>query len=474
MGGKGFRRVLLNKVSILFVIGALIMSGSSAEESDIPVGEGFGFSSMNVMPDGANGVGVWLKGTARVRLSNTLNKGVTGKLTGVGVVEAELSHDDLAQAKVIHRKLCEAARRGPTTELEPMRPPLVYSITCMENGQLKPYHGQWHELPREVAFQLTDYQSRILKNYAGQGRAILKLNVAVASVQRQRGKLFVSVRFVNSGRYPILMSRPDTWRQHRDRLDVGAIDTDDSNDWGVDLAGVPIVNGTEFPDETLTIPAGGNVTFNFIAVPDKKIKRGTYRVGALVIAGIGGDGIAATMGRVGFTSDNSKPVVVTFDRDYPSTPEELENYEAQKREAMSSQPVLPGSEFAEDGYYRAVSEFNRQRSRFVTRFHKGDVAPEAETVIDENGEPIHDRLAAWFWEADPGLPPYGTDVVCRPGKACPRSGRWFERKQLPYPMFPVTYDDSSNRVIHCRAGEKMPEIVELSSHGLSYWEWIGI
>jgi hypothetical protein len=448
------------------------MSDSFAKDSDFPVGEGFGYSSMGVMPNGANGLGVWLKGSVRVRLSNTLNEDMTGQLNGVGVVESQLSSDDLTQAKDIHRRLCEAVRRQPSTELEPMRPPLVYSVTCMESGQLKPYQGQWHELPRELAYQLSDYQYRIMKNYAGRGRAILKLDVVVADVQREQNKLAISVRFVNSGRYPLIMSTPDHWsRQGHDRLRVGGKSAGNAARWGVDLTGAPLVNKNEFTEDDITVAGGTSVLFRFLAVPDEKIERGTYNVNALVVTEISGD---PSLGRVGFTSDNSKPAVVTFDRDYPSTLEELEHYEAQKREQMSSRPVYPLSTFAENGYYRAVSDRNQQRSRFLTRFHKGEVAPEVEAVIDEQGNPIYGGLPAWIWEADLGLAPHGTSTVCYEGESCPRSGRWFARQELPHQMFPPAYDDSANWVISCKAGQVMPGSVHSSRCSQVRWEWIGI
>jgi hypothetical protein len=352
---------ILNKVSILlFCVGALVMSESSAKEHGFPVGEGFGLSSMNVMPDGANDVGVWLTGIVHVGLSNTLSEEMAGKLSGTGVVEARLSPDDLAQAKSIHSKLCEAARDKPSKDLEPMRPPMVYWVTCVENNRPKPYQGQLHELPRDLAFQFGEYQHKILKHYADQGHFIVKLDVVVADLHREHGKLLVSVRFVNGGQYPIQMSTPDKWSRQWDRLGVGAIKIGDDG-WGFELVGVPLVNQAEFPDESLIIPAHGSVSFSFLVVPDKRIKRGTYRIGALAIADIGGEGVAGTMGRVGFTSDNSKAAIVTFDRDYPSTPEELENYEAQKRETMSSKPEFHGSEFGEDDCYGAISVSNDRR-----------------------------------------------------------------------------------------------------------------
>jgi len=435
-------------------------------------GEGFGVVYHGGHGYGWNNVGIWLSGKIRIGLSDTIRD---GDISGVGIIDAQLSPDDLREAKEIHRQLCVSVDRKSVHETPMRDPSRTYDVDCLREGKVVSHQGMMDDLPEDVHSSMYSFYQRVRRMYVGLGRAVVKLDAEVVTVQRDSGKLLVSVRFLNGGRYPIKMRRPDQWStEEGNRLSVGGKSGDGSDYWGAELAGLPLVKGSETATEIITLAAGTSIMFHFLAIPNGKILRGKYDAGLLVAMDASASDVAPSLGYVDFHSDNKKHLQVTFDRDYPSTPEELENYEAYKREQMSSRPVYPRSTFSENGYYRAVSEFSRQRSRFVTRFHKGDIAPEAEGVIDENGEPIHDRLVAWFWEADPGLPPYGTDVVCRPGKACPRSGRWFERKQLPYPMFPVTYDDSSNRVIHCRAGETMPGIIELSSHGLSNWEWIGI
>jgi hypothetical protein len=315
-----------------------------------------------------------------------------------------------------------------------------------------------------------------LKNYADQGPAIVKLDVAVADIHRETDKLAISVRFVNSGRYPIRMSTPDRWsRQWSDSLRVGGKNTADATRWSVDLAALPLVNRHEFPDEIITIAAGASVSFRFLAIPDEKIKRGTYRLNAFVVTGIGGDGVAGTMGRVSFHSDRGNPATVTFDHDYPSTPGERENYEAQKRETMSSQPVYPGDLFPEDGYYRVVSD-SGQRSRFVKRFDKGGIAPEAAHMVDEREQPIHGTHPGCMWEADPVADVFAPDIRCAPGKPCPRTGRWFAHLDSDTTTWPPVFDDSLDEVIQCREGQTMPNSREAGEwiRDRLFWEWIGV
>jgi hypothetical protein len=245
------------------------------------------------------------------------------------------------------------------------------------------------------------------------------------------------------------------------------------------------VNRDEFPDDTVTVAAGASVTFRFLAVPDEKIKRGTYHLNAFVVTGMGGEHVAGTLGRVNFHSDRSKPAIVTFDHDYPSTPRERENYEAQKRKAMSAHPVLPGEQFAEHGNYRLVANA-AQRSRFVTRFSAGERAPDmadwakfvdTEPIADERGQEIRriDEGYGWVWEADPPADFMAPDLDCQPGEPCPRSGRWFARVRKDR-AWPPTHNDSLNEVIQCREGQTMPaswKVPKWASDSV-VWTWTGI
>ncbi|CAB3763600.1 hypothetical protein LMG29739_04138 [Paraburkholderia solisilvae] len=448
------------------------MQEASAEENGFPVGEGFATSSLLVLPYGGNGIGVWLSGRIYVGLSDTADS----DFSGVGLIDARLSPEDLKQANDIHRQLCKAVVEKPASDLGDAGSQFSYSVTCMRNGKLESHRGRLNELPRNLAFLLDDYRRKSLKDYANRGPAIVKLDVAALDVQREADKLAVSVKFINSGRYPIMMGSPDSWSsQWQDRLRVEGKNTDDATRWSVELAGLPLANKDEFPDENIVVAAGTSVTFRFLAVPDMKIKRGTYRMNALAVTGISGDGVVSTMGRVNFHSDHSKPATVTFDHDYPSTPEERENFEAQKREAMSSQPFYPGSTFIEEGYYRAVSD-SGQRSRFVNRFYRNDPVPEVKNMVDGHGQPLHGKHLGWTWEAEPPADVYAFETQCKPGKVCPRTGHWFARIEWDMTTYPPEYDDSLGEIIHCRQGQPMPASRKASGQVRDdvRWEWIGV
>ncbi|SAL56243.1 hypothetical protein AWB64_06213 [Caballeronia sordidicola] len=170
------------------------------------------------------------------------------------------------------------------------------------------------------------------------------------------------------------------------------------------------------------------------------------------------------MGKVDFRSDRSKPTRATFERDYPSTSQEWNEYEARHRQDMSSFPVKPGETFAEDGFYRYV--IHSQRSRFVFSGRKGEVARSYTNIVNEKGEPM-DGSPHWIWEADRAVEDH-----CSVNDPCPRDGRWTWASNYSF----RDYMGNNNRFFERRfvAGELMPEL-ELNgtlSHYL--WTWIGV
>ncbi|CAB3771507.1 hypothetical protein LMG29542_06622 [Paraburkholderia humisilvae] len=216
-------------------------------------------------------------------------------------------------------------------------------------------------------------------------------------------------------------------------------------------------------------------------MPDAKVPRGTYRLNVFVVTNARAPDVIPSLGYVDFHSDRSKPATVTFDHDYPSTPGERENYEAQKREAMSSQPVYPGEQFAETGRYRLVPNAV-QRSRFLQRFSAGELAlgmadlakfVGTANIEDERGQKIRviDEGYGWVWEADSLPDVFAPDIRCDPGEPCPRSGCWFARVKSNITFF--TYDDSLDEVIQCRAGQIMPTSRKFPACDRLRWEWIG-
>ncbi len=143
------------------------------------------------------------------------------------------------------------------------------------------------------------------------------------------------------------------------RLDISGFRVGGDGEWRAELAGTPLLNKDEYPVETVTtmgesrtlvrIPAGESVTYKFLAIPTGKVPRGQYEFSALVYTSIYVAGVNGAGGKVNFGSD-SKAAPITFDNDFPSTPDEWKAYEARQRAKLSEHAIPPGNTLAEDGY----------------------------------------------------------------------------------------------------------------------------
>ncbi|WP_322034066.1 hypothetical protein [Paraburkholderia sp. J76] len=350
------------------------------------------------------------------------------KYRGVGLVEAQLSPGDFERAKEVHDELCKAAIAKPETDTE-TDPEMTYSLRCMQDGKLVAYHGQLRDLTKKEWFLSGKFHQDMLANYADKGRSIVKFDVRVSDVHREKDKFAVTVAFVNSGQYPIQMSTPDNWdRLWGQRLDIGGFRAGGGGEWRADLAGQPIINKSDYPVETVTtmgksittvrIPPGETVTYKFLAVPADKVPKGQYKFGAVVYASITVTGVNGAGGTVNFI-DDEESAPITFDNDFPSTPDEWKAYEARQRAKLSKHVSPPGNAVAEDGYYRLISETG-QRSRWVYPFNKGAQTHQSERIYDSKGEPFPLRpQPVWQWEAD-----LARSTLCSPGEPCPRDARW--------------------------------------------------
>lgn len=458
---------------LLILCGVWVMSNVSAAMADGNLdiggsGEGFGIIGLGGHGYGMNTVSVWLSGNIRVTMGDTIDN---MDFHGVGVFDGKLSPDDLKLAREIHRQLCEVVEAGIKSDVPPSPTSGQYSVDCLRDGKLERHHGITSQLPEMLIKNISSLYVRGRNEYLTESRTVVRLDAEVVNVKRENGRFLVSIRFVNGGQYPVRMDTPDKWSKVMGyQLDFGGKNEDGTSKWGASLAGLPLVNQSEFPEGKVDIPAKGSVTFRFLTLPDEKFKRGTYKFNVVVNATATAREVAPSLGRVDFHSDTSRRVPITLDRDWPSTPKELEEFEAMQRAKLSSQPVYPGATFAEDGYYRAVSG-STQRSRFVKEFRAGELAPDMAGVVDERGEAIHGRHSGWFWEAD-----LNAAVRSRPGESCPRSGRWFARVESPLYVWPPTYEDGLNEVIRCKQGELLPASRRANEWALEQvrWDWIGV
>ncbi|WP_157377324.1 hypothetical protein [Burkholderia ubonensis] len=459
-GGVRFSKCIFFSV-ICFICGVIVMSKSALADSNQANEDGFAVTALGDHQYGANGIGVWLSSErVRLGLSNTIDK----DYDGIGLVESHLTQGDLKLAKDIHDQLCRAVEEKSAIALH-VPPMMTYSLRCVRDGKTEQFQGKLCELPKELAFRLDDFLNTSIKQYKHEGRAIVKFDAVVTDVIKEKDKFLVSVKFVNSGRYPVQIRTPDQWSKlWGERLDISGFLNSGNGEWRADLAGLPVVNKGDLPVETIalpmggsgtfvTIPAGGSMTFKSLAVPSGKVAKGTYEFGALVFTNVNVDGVPGVGGRVNFGSDRTKSGHVTFDTDFPSTPGEWMDYEARKRVDLSSRLVEPGSTIPAAGYYRAVSE-SGQRSQFLTEFREDTIAPVP-------GRQFH----RWEWEADLAKP-----VRCRPNEVCPRDGRWVARTMtMGSSNADQTFYEHERRF---RVGDLMPMVDTIGAPYL-YWAWLG-
>ncbi|MET3232794.1 UNVERIFIED_ORG: hypothetical protein ABIC54_005002 [Burkholderia sp. 1263] len=448
--------------------GVFAMSKNALADDKDANNDSFAITGLGDHQYGTNGIGVWPStGQIRLGLSNTLSDILGKKFDGVGLLNAQLSSDDVNRAKELHDRLCRAAVEKPPTDIQ-VNPMMTYSISCVRDGKSTDYQGRVGELPKSVAFLADDFFKASIKKYSPAGHAIVKFDVAVSDVQRKKDKFLVEVTFSNSGRFPIRMRTPDQWvKLGGDRLDISGFRTDGNGEWRADLAGLPVLNKGDYPVETIaqptgesgtfiTISSGGSVTYKFLALPTHKVPEGTYEFGALIFANIAVKGVFGVGGRVNFLSDRTRPARAIFNTGYPSTPEEWRDYEARQREIMSSEPVYSGAIIAEAGYYRKISS-SGERSQFVTDLRKGASAPGLEHPFDH-----------WEWEAD-----LAHSTRCMAGEPCPREGLWVARTMtMGSSGGDITHPEFRRRLL---AGQMTPELSALGGIvPYHYWEWHGV
>ncbi|WP_322105418.1 hypothetical protein [Paraburkholderia sp. J41] len=453
---------------VYLLCGTFVMpKNARADEATDNVGS-FAFSVVGDHQYGGNGIGVWPStGKIRLAISNALSSTLDSHFDGVGLLEAQLSTDDLKRAIGIRDQLCQAAEEKASTDLR-VDPMINYSIGCIQDGKPVDYQGRLAELPKKLAFTIDDFFKYSLKKYTPDGRPIVKLDATVADVQRERDRFIVSVKFINGGHFPIRMRTPDQWiKLGGDRLEISGFRVGGNGEWRTDLAGAPIVNKGDYSVETIeqpmgdsgtfvTLPEGGSVTFKFKAVPRGKVPKGTYEFDALVFTTINVKGVFGVGGRVNFPSDRTKTARVTFDTDYPSTPAEWKDYEARQREKMSLRPVRPGETVIEPGYYRSVSASGEQ-GQFVVGLLRG-----------EQTESLERKSDRWLWDADLAL-----SARCKPGEPCPREGRWVARTMASGLRDTDSTHPETERYL--LAGQIAPDLGRLGGVvPYHYWHWLGV
>jgi hypothetical protein len=253
------------------------------------------------------------------------------------------------------------------------------------------------------------------------------------------------------------------------------------DDWGFNLAGAKQINKDEFHDGSVFLKPGESRVFKFEAIPDNKIAKGEYDFSGVAFMRIEYEGYGWGLSQqVDFRPIRTR---ITIDRNYPSTAQEREQWEATHRATMSSRPVKPGETFAEDGLYRAVTLIHggRYRSLQVKPFKAGDVATTENVKMPMdggNGVNINGPVQ-WVWEATAPTPvkQWSFDMIentvqfCAAGSTCPRSGRWVARIPTGLDYLRPEYRHDLSSLVTLRRGQPMPSIRDAGER--ADWEWGG-
>ncbi|WP_244106489.1 hypothetical protein [Burkholderia anthina] len=392
---------------------------------------------------------------------------------GVGIYEMKLSGEDLKNAKKMSDLLCFQEKHK-----NEMMVPILYSAKC-GNEIL---NGYFTDFDRDTRVKIANLVEMLTNAGVRDGRRIVKLDVSLASVDRNEDGFLVSLRFDNSGDHPIHFKTPDQWETKMGKyMDILAIYDSKSGmgrKIGFALAGQPLAEPDQFRGNEVMLAPHSSVVIKIKASRVSKFEAGTYDLHVGAFMNIKVKGIESGLSRVDFHSDYKRPARITFDRGYPSTPREREQWEAYHRSRLSHFPVAPGATFAEDGLYRAVrTNSDAHRSLQLVAFKAGDVAPaENVTMLMEGGDGISlDGPVQWLWEGSAPTPAkqYSLDTIeetrqfSPPGVPCPRSGRWLPRVRQGWDS--PRYDPAG--IVTLRHGQPMPAVKEGDDN--ADWEWIG-
>lgn len=414
--------------------------------------------------------------TLRVQIGDSIEN---RNLSGIGIYELKLSNQNLEDARKLAELLCSP--KDPASDV-PI--PDLYIAKC--NGEIRSSYVR--DLGRDVASKIYVLMNTLKNAGVQEGRKLVKLDLSLVSIERAKDGFLVSVRFINSGDYPIKFKTPDKWNtrtgKYMDILGVSGPRVgshDDDDEFGLALAGRPLVDPKQFPDGEINLAPHSSAVFKIKTNSIDKFSAGDYdlTVGAFMDMEV--FGIQSSLVRVDFNSDHKNPSRVTFDRDYPSTPEEREQREAAHRAKMSFQPVKPGESFAENGLYRAVrlADNGAYRSLQLVPFKAGDVATKDSVkmlMASASGTQFNGQVQ-WLWEGSAPTPikqwsfdiTEGTEHFCEAGAVCPRSGRWLARVHSGSFFAAESYRYDLAGIVTLRHGQNMP-----ARNDGADWEWLGV
>lgn len=427
----------------------------------------------------------------------SVNKAGTARLTnlstagdsdanGAGIIEAREGFYDQNASERVRLALCDPnaqAGRGLSVMMDPIT---QFSADCNVNGRIESRAGEISQLPQHLFDETGEGMKITSDELLNSGVRKIWINASVVNVERQKNHYLVTIRLINSGRENFSFKRPDLWSgDARDEImRIGGINANPKEDggWRFELAGKPLANKSDFDSETVTLAGGAHRDFVFEALPVDAYKAGTYAFSLTSWLYLNWkDGEQKRLDHVDFYSGTKGRTTIKLEYDYPSTPEEREQYEKNHRENMSRSPVLPGATFAENGLYRAVRPVSGYRSLQLKHFKAGDVATtdKVRMLVNSGNGDYLDGPVQWEWAAIAPTPikQWSFDLIedtqqfCKTGATCPRSGRWVPRMTAGTDWLRPKYRLDLSRIVTLRRGQPMP-VLHDTDEGTD-WEWVG-
>jgi hypothetical protein len=307
---------------------------ANTDSSDDGIGEKIDFSESS--PYAGNAFGV-RKGKVWLYRGDTSQD---SSVAGFDLLEAPLRGDALDAAQEVTAILCNKATWQKNEYYGS-----YFQVYCPTTGEK--ITSNLDVLPRDAAARYMELK-RSLKTYCSQnGVALQKLTISALSIEKSTdGKFIVRLRLFNGSRDRITVDAP----RPSGRYGYVSVGIPGKDVWLISNA----PSGKEL--SRVTIDPGRSFDFSFSGVPYNKIAAGTYDVSAWITAHVHFDDPKTTYDDVSFHSDFKSPLRVTFDRDYPSTQEEREQWEAAHHFGTSFHPAKPD----ETALYRAVRTHARR------------------------------------------------------------------------------------------------------------------
>jgi hypothetical protein len=436
---------------------------------------------------GSNSLKIGSDGVAVAKLFDTATWGIPG----VGIFEARLDPASLNEVREISKIICtpgsQAGRRFAPAATDPAE---TFDVTCVSDGKIVGKSGSLSLIPQEMFDDVNKRLSNIFHYLVESGRKKIKFDMMISSIIQKQEKFEVGVDFTNTGEDVIKFKRPDLWSgiDRMETFEVGGLLIKNGklfNGMGFNLAGAELTSPDDLP-EKVELRSGQKIRMTFRAEPDDDFKKGEYAFGLVVWTNLELEGKYAGVFKADLTSDMKKRIHIMFENDYPSTPQEREQWEAKHRADMSFHPVKPGQRFVEDGLYRAVRMITAgdYRSLQLKPFKAGDVATTEGLRMfmqSEYGGMLNGQVQ-WVWEGSAPTPvkPFSPDIIsetqhtCEAGAVCPRTGRWLARVHTGTGSSEQDYRYDLAGIVTRRRGERMPEIAGVRPSDYGRWEWLGV